>query len=90
MTLADPSPGLLHVLSISTRSPQACMEAVASILGRCGARMRGFTLKPTGGRYEAVLRLAGIDEAAAWRVAGMISAWPDAGSAHIEHQMLAP
>jgi hypothetical protein len=51
--------------------------------------MRGFTLKPSGSRFEAVLRLSGIDEAAAWRVAGMISAWPEAGSAHIEHQMLA-
>jgi len=90
MTLADHSPGLLHVLRISTRSPQACMEAVASILGRCGGRMRGFTLKPSGGRFEAVLRLSGIDEATAWRVANMICAWPEAGSAHIEHQVLAP
>jgi hypothetical protein len=52
--------------------------------------MRGFTLKPSGDRFDAVLRLSDMDEAAAWRVAGMISAWPHAGSAHIEHQMLAP
>ncbi len=90
MTLADPAPGLLHVLSISTCSPHACLEAVASILGRCEGRMRGFTLKPSGDRFDAVLRLSDMDEAAAWRVAGMISAWPHAGSAHIEHQMLAP
>ena len=56
MTLAEPSPGLLHVLSISTRSPQACMEAVASILGRCDGRMRGFSLKPTGGARVSWLR----------------------------------
>ena len=89
MTLADPEPDLLHVLSISTRSPKACLEAVADVLSRCEGRVRGFTLKPTGERFEAVLRLSGIDEAAAWRVAGTISAWPQAGSAHIEHQMLA-
>ena len=88
MTLADPSPALLHVFSISTCSPQACLEAVASVVGRCDGRVRGFTLKPSGSRFEAVLRLSDIDEAAAWRVAGLISAWPDAGSAHIEHQML--
>ncbi len=89
MTLSDPDPGLLHVLSISTGSPHACLEAVASILGRCDGRMRGFTLKPSGDRFDAVLRLSGIDETAALRVAGMISAWPEAGSTHIEHQMLA-
>ena len=88
-TLTDPASGLLHVLSISTCSPQACLEAVASVVERCEARVRGFTLKPSGDRFDAVLRLSGIDEAAAWRVAGMISAWPRAGSAHIEHQMLA-
>ena len=64
------------------------MEAVASILGRRDGRLRGFTLKPSGDGFEAVLRLTGIDEAAAWRVAGMISAWPEAGSAHLEHQVL--
>lgn len=89
MTSADSTPGLLHVFSISTCCPQACLEAVTTILGRCDGRVRGFTLKPSGTRFEAVLRLTGIDEAAAWRVAGMISAWPEAGSAHIEHQMLA-
>ena len=89
MTSTDPTPDLLHVLSISTGSPQACLEAVASVVGPCGGRMRGFTLKPSGARFEAVLRLSGIDEAAAWRLAAVISAWPEAGSAHIEHQMLA-
>jgi hypothetical protein len=81
--------GLLHVLSISTSSPHACLEAVASALGDCDGRMRGFTLKPSGDRFDAVLRLTGIDEAAALRLAGKISSWPQAGSAHIEHQMLA-
>ena len=89
MTLADPLPAVLHVVSISTCSPQCCLEAVASIMGRCDGRMRGFTLKPSGDRFDAVLRLSDIDEAAAWRIAGLISAWPDAGSAHIEHQLLA-
>jgi hypothetical protein len=88
MTLADPSPRLLHVLSISTRSSQACLEAVADILGRCGGQMRGFTLKPAGSGFEAVLRVTGIDEAAAWRLAGLINAWPEAGTAHLEHQVL--
>jgi hypothetical protein len=89
MTLSDSDPNLLHVVSISTRCPQACLEAVADILGRCEGRVRGFALKPSGDRFEAVLRLSDIDEASAWRMAGLISAWPHAGSAHIEHHMLA-
>jgi hypothetical protein len=88
MTLLDPAPELVHVLSISTRSPHDCVEAVAAVLRRCGGRMLGFSLKPAGASYSAVLRLGGIDEAAAGRIAGLFSAWPEAGSAHLEHQVL--
>jgi len=85
---ADPGLRLLHVISISTVSPQACLDAVPSALRQCGGRVRGFNLKPAGVGFEAVLRLTGIGEAAAERIAALITAWPDAGSAHLEHQVL--
>ena len=87
MTSSNGDRELLHVVSISTRSPEACLEAVADVVGRCQGRVRGFTLKPAGDRFDAVLRMSGVDEAVARRVAGQISAWPQAGSAHIEHLM---
>ena len=79
---------ILHVISISTISPQACLDAVPSALRQCGGRVCGFTLKPSGAGFEAVLRLSGIGEAAAERIAYMIAAWPEAGSARLEHQVL--
>jgi hypothetical protein len=88
MTLSS-SP-LLHVISISTASPQACLDAVPSVLRQCGGRVGGFNLKPSGDGFEAVLRLTGIGEAGAQRFAAMLGAWPEAGSVRLEHQMLRP
>jgi hypothetical protein len=78
----------VHVISISTHAPQACLEAVPVVLTRCGGQVRGFTMKPSGERFEAVLRVTGVSDAGAERIAGMIAAWPQAGTAHLEHQVL--
>lgn len=79
-----------HVILISTASPKACLEAVSSAVRRAGGEVSAFSLKPVGSRFEAVLRLAGIDDTAAERVAAMIAAWPDAGSVRTEHQWVRP
>ena len=89
-SLLHPPAALLHVISISTTSPQACLDAVPEALRRCGGQVRGFSLKPVGAGFEAVLRLTGIGEAAAERAAALIAAWPEAGSARLEHQALLP
>ena len=60
------------------------------MLGRVGADVHAFSLKPVALRFEAVLRLVGIDDAAADRVASMIAAWPQAGSVQAEHQWMRP
>ena len=70
-----------HLILISTASPAACFEAVSSALAQVGGQVRAFSLKPVGRRYEAVLRLSGVDDAAAERAAGLIHGWPEAGSA---------
>ena len=79
-----------HLILIATAAPVACLEAVSSVLSRAGGQVRGLSLKPVGQQFEAVLRLTGVDEAAADRVAAMISAWPDAGSVRVEHQWVRP
>jgi hypothetical protein len=77
---------LRHIILISTASPKACLKAVSSVVYRVGGDVSAFSLKPAGSRFEAVLRLVGIDDAGAERVAAMIAAWPDAGSVRTEHQ----
>jgi hypothetical protein len=79
-----------RLILISTSSPVACLEAVASVLGRVPSRVIAFSLKPVGMRFEAVLRLADLDEAGAERVAALIAAWPHAGSVRTEHQWMRP
>jgi hypothetical protein len=79
-----------HIILISTAAPVACLEAVSSVLGRVGCDVGAFSLKPVALQFEGVLRLAGMDEASADRVAAMIAAWPHAGSVRIEHQWVRP
>lgn len=81
---------LVHVILIATAKPRATLAAVASELGRSHGELRGLTLKPVGARFDAVLRLTGIDEEAAERLAAAIAAWPNAGSVSVEHQALRP
>ncbi|HEX4196321.1 MAG TPA: hypothetical protein VHZ26_02675 [Caulobacteraceae bacterium] len=79
-----------HLIVISTASPIACLEAVTGVLGPGGARLGGFSLKRVGSRFEAVLQLTGLDDAAAERLAALIAARPDAGSVRTEHQWVRP
>jgi glycine cleavage system regulatory protein len=78
----------VHVICVSTAAPAACLEAVPAALRRCGGQVLAFSVKPSGDRFEAVLRVTGVNDAAAERIAAMIAAWPQAGSAHLEHQVL--
>ena len=86
--LASPDLQAVHVISISTASPSACLEAAPQALRQCGGQIRAFNLKPAGERFEAVLRVTGVSDAAAEQIAALIAAWPQAGSAHLEHQVL--
>jgi hypothetical protein len=80
------APDQRRLILISTASPAACLEAVSSVLGRVPSQVVAFSLKPVGARFEAVLRLTGVDEAGAERIAAMIAAWPAAGWVTTEHQ----
>jgi hypothetical protein len=93
-SLLDPQPSRpldrRHLIVISTACPAACLDAVSGALSAVGGDVRGFSLKPVGQRFEAVLRLGGVDDAGAERAAGLIHAWPDAGSALLEHEWVRP
>ena len=80
----------LHVLVIATASPGACLDAVAGVLRRSACEVRGFSLKPVGGSFEAVLRIAGLDALAADKLADSIAAWPGAGAVRLEHHLVRP
>ena len=79
-----------HLIVISTASPIACLKAVSSVLGREGGQVGGFSLKPVGSRFEGVLRLTGVDDDAAERVAALIAARPHVGSVRTEHHWVRP
>jgi hypothetical protein len=81
---------LVHVILIATATPQATLAAIADGLGRVHGQLCGLSLKPVGARFDAVLRLTGIGEMAAERLAAAIAAWPNAGSVRVEHQALLP
>jgi hypothetical protein len=89
--LASPEPRSLDercVIVIATRSPMDCLEAITHALPRSPGWMRGLSLKPVGMQFEVTLRLSGLAEAGAERVASLISAWPNAGSVKVEHQWM--
>lgn len=81
---------LIHIILIATTRPQATLAAIADGLGRIDGELRGLSLKPVGASFEAMLRLTGIGEAGAERLAASIAAWPNAGSVRVEHQALLP
>ena len=78
----------VHVVLIATAAPHATLAAIADGLCRIECQLRGLSLKPVGASFEAVLRLGGISEGDAERLATSIAAWPRAGSVRVEH--LAP
>lgn len=91
MVLASPSEGqsqFIHVLVVATPSPQACLDAITAIVRWSRCEIRGFSLKPVGAKFEAVLRIANLDDETARRVADQIASWPDAGDVHLEHLLV--
>jgi len=80
----------VHLVVISTTSPSPCLEAVAEALTRTGAQLRQFSLRAMGDRFEAALRLTGVDEDAAQRCASIIRAARGVSGVSLEHQLLKP
>jgi len=80
----------VHLVVISTTAPSPCLEAVSAALTLGGAQLRHFSLRAMGDRFEASLRLTGVDEDGAQRCASIISAARGVSGVSLEHQLLKP
>ena len=76
----------LHVVLVSARHVRAALLAIEDSLGACPAELCGLTLKPVGSIVEGVLRLRGLDDPAAERLAQRLSAGLGVHSVKVEHQ----
>ena len=76
---------LVHVLVISARHASAALLAVEDAMKASGAELCGLSLKPVGAIVEGVLRLRGVDEPAAERLAARLAGRLGVHSARLEH-----
>ena len=87
---ADPSPPLdfdrQHVLLVAARHARAALVAIEQALDACPGELGGLTLKPVGAIVEGVLRLKGLDDPAAERLAERLSQALGVQSVRVEHQ----
>ena len=82
--LAAP-PQALHVVLVCASHARAALLAIEESLGASEAELCGLSLKPVGRIVEGVLRLRGLDEAAAERLAERLAGRLGVHSARVEH-----
>jgi hypothetical protein len=76
----------LHVVVVSARHARAALLAIEDGLGASPGELCGLSLKPVGAIVEGVLRLRGLDDLAAERLAQRLSAGLGVHSVKVEHQ----
>jgi hypothetical protein len=93
MAHAEPSlpafspPGeVCHVLLVAARHPRAALLAIEGVLGASRGELYGLTLKPVGAIVEAVLRLKGLNDEEAERLAARLAGALGVQSVRVEHQ----
>jgi hypothetical protein len=75
----------LHVVLVCASHARAALLAIEESLGASEAELCGLSLKPVGRIVEGVLRLRGLDEAAAERLAARLAGRLGVHSARVEH-----
>ena len=80
-----PDRDALHVLLMAARHPRAALLAVEDTLAATGAELCGFSLKPVGRIVEGVLRVRGLDDLGAERLAARLAARIGVDSVRLEH-----
>ena len=75
-----------HVVLFAARHPRAALLAIEDTLGGSPAELGGLTLKPVGRIVEAVLRLRGLDDADAERLASRLSGALGVSAVRVEHR----
>ena len=88
MTHADfaPSAETHHVLLVAARHPRAALLAIEELLTGSRAELFGLSLKPVGAIVEGVLRLKGLDDLEAERLASRLAGFLGVHSVRVEHQ----
>ena len=85
-----PEEAALHVLQIIARSRRVALLAAEDLLGSTDAELCRLSLKPVGEIVEATLKLRGLDEGAAQRLADRAGGYLGVTSARVEHQWALP
>lgn len=75
-----------HVLLVAARHARAALLAIEDTLGASRAELGGLTVKPVGAIVEAVLRLKGLDDLEAERLAARLAGSLGVHSVRVEHQ----
>jgi hypothetical protein len=83
---APPANDTHHVLLVAARHARAALLAIEDTLGASPAELCGLTLKPVGAIVEGVLRLRGLDDLEAERLATRLSRALGVHSVRVEHQ----
>ena len=83
----DPAfdPAAHHVVVVSATHPRAALLAIEASLAASEAQLCGLSLKPVGRIVEGVMRLRGLDDSAAERLAERLARGLGVQSVRVEH-----
>jgi len=82
---AEADPQAHHVVLVSASHPRAALLAIEASLAVSEAELCGLSLKPVGRIVEGVMRLRGLDDRAAERLAERLAGRLGVHSARVEH-----
>ena len=87
MTLPNPDApsDAHHVVVVSASHPRAALLAIEASLAASEAELCGLSLKPVGRIVEGVMRLRGLEDGAAERLAERLAGGLGVQSVRVEH-----
>lgn len=85
---AEPSqPDNLHVFLVAARHARAALRAIEDGLWMSGAELCGLSLRPVGQIVEGVVRLRGLDDPQADRLADRLASGLGVQGVRVEHHV---
>ncbi len=76
-----------HVLCVGMIEPQAGLAALLAGLAEAKARLDGLSVKPSGDRFEGIVRLSGVSCEDARSIAAALAADRRILSSSVEHHL---
>lgn len=80
----------IQEVRLSAVRAEAALEAAQDALAFSGAILRGLSIRPAAIGVDLVLRLAGLEDAAAERLAECLARRPGVGPVRLEHCWVRP